>query len=172
MVAVGTFGATCWPRWHHPRVDDASIRSARGEDAPAVADVFLRSFHAALPTVRLAHTDDEVRGWFATTVIPDLDRETWIAEAADGTVVGMMVLGRDMIEHLYLLPEARGAGLGDRFIELAKARRPGGLALYAFQVNGPARRFYERHDFYAAEFGDGSGNEEGEPDVRYVWAPG
>jgi hypothetical protein len=43
--------------------------------------------------------------------------------------------------------------------------------LWTFQANAPARRFYERHGFGAVEFGDGSGNEEGEPDVRYVWEP-
>jgi GNAT superfamily N-acetyltransferase len=150
---------------------EALIRRARAGDAAAVAEVFLRSFHTALPTITLAHTDDEVRTWFATTVLPDAGRETWVAEAADGTVSGMMVLGRDMVEHLYLLPEARGAGLGDRFIALAKERRPDGLALYAFQVNAAARRFYERHGFRAVEFGDGSGNQEREPDVRYAWAP-
>lgn len=69
---------------------DESIRRARAGDAAAVADVYLRSFHTALPTVRLAHTDDEVRSWFATDVLPDAGRETWVAEAADGAVVGMM----------------------------------------------------------------------------------
>ena len=148
-----------------------SIRRGGRDDAAAVADVYLRSFHAALPTIRLAHTDAEVRDWFATTVLTDPDRETWLAETLVRTVVGMMVLGSGMIEQLYLLPEARGHGLGDRFIALAKDRRPGGLSLFAFQVNGSARRFYERHGFRAVEFGDGSGNQEGEPDVRYAWAP-
>jgi GNAT superfamily N-acetyltransferase len=151
---------------------DTLIRRAAADDAAAVAEVYLRSFHTALPTIRLAHTDDEVRGWFATVVVPDPSRETWVAVTSDGGVVGMMVLGTDMLEQLYLLPEARGGGLGDRFIELAKARRPDGLGLYAFRVNMPARRFYERHGFRAVDFGDGSGNEEREPDVRYAWAPG
>lgn len=151
---------------------DALIRRGRAGDAAAVAEVYLRSFHEALPTVRLAHTEAEVRSWFAAVVLPDAGRETWVAEAADGAIVGMMVLGSDLLEQLYLLPDARGQGLGDRFIELAKARRPGGIALFAFQVNAPARRFYERHGFRAVEFGDGTGNEEGEPDVRYAWAPG
>lgn len=61
--------------------------------------------------------------------------------------------------------------LGDRFVALAKQRRPDGLQLWTFQVNGPARRFYERHGFAAVEETDGAGNEEREPDVRYVWRP-
>jgi len=36
-------------------------------------------------------------------------------------------------------------------------------------VNGPAQRLYERHGFVAVERTDGAGNEECEPDVRYVW---
>jgi GNAT superfamily N-acetyltransferase len=146
------------------------IRLARAGDATQIAEVFLRSFHTAMPSITLAHTDDEVRGWIATIVLPDPALETWVAEAG-GSVVGMMVLGTDMIEQLYLLPEAQGAGLGDRFIALAKARRPDGLSLYAFQINTRARRFYERHGFVAAWFGDGSSNEEREPDLRYEWAP-
>ena len=41
------------------------------------------------------------------------------------------------------------------------------LRLYTFARNAGARRFYERHGFVAVAFGDGSANEEGEPDVRY-----
>jgi GNAT superfamily N-acetyltransferase len=147
------------------------LRPARAPDGAAVADVYLRSFRDAMPSIRLTHSDDEVRGWIATIVLADPGMETWVAEATDGSVVGMMVLGTDMVEQLYLLPEAQGQGLGDRFIELAKSQRPDGLALYAFQVNQRARRFYERHGFKAVWFGDGSGNEEHEPDVRYAWRP-
>jgi hypothetical protein len=45
------------------------------------------------------------------------------------------------------------------------------MRLYAFQRNTRARGFYERRGFVAVEFGDGSGNEEGEPDVLYQWTP-
>jgi pimeloyl-ACP methyl ester carboxylesterase len=65
----------------------------------------------------------------------------------------------------------RGCGLGDRFIALAKARRPHGLTLYTFRVNGPARRFYERHGFVVVDETDGERNAEKQPDVRYAWSP-
>jgi hypothetical protein len=45
------------------------------------------------------------------------------------------------------------------------------MRLYAFQRNTRARSFYERRGFVAVAFGDGSGNEEGEPDVLYQWTP-
>jgi hypothetical protein len=32
-----------------------------------------------------------------------------------------------------------------------------------------ARRFYQQHGFVPAEFTDGSGNEEREPDIRFRW---
>lgn len=55
------------------------IRRAVDSDAAGIADVWLRSFRAALPTVRLAHGDDEVRDWFSAVVIPGY--ETWVAAA-------------------------------------------------------------------------------------------
>ncbi len=142
------------------------VRRAVPGDAAAVADVWLRSYTAALPGVRRAHTDDEVREWFRDVVVPG--RETWVVEA-DGAVVGLMVLGPDEIDQLYLDPDWRGRGLGDRLVGLAKERYPGGLSLWTFQVNEAAGRFYERHGFVAVERTDGRDNEEREPDVRYVW---
>ncbi|MFJ9561826.1 GNAT family N-acetyltransferase [Streptomyces fuscichromogenes] len=144
------------------------LRRAAGPDAAGVADVWLRSYDAALPTVVRARPDDEVRAYIRDVVVPA--RETWLAESG-GRVVGMMVLAGDLLSQLYLAPEWRGRGIGDRFVALAKERSPRGLTLWTFQVNEPAHRFYERHGFVAVEYTDGSGNEEREPDVRYVWRP-
>lgn len=145
-----------------------ALRRATASDAGAAADVWLRSFAAALPTVVRPRSDDDVRTYFREVVV--LLRETWVAEAAD-RVVGLMVLDRDQLSQLYLDPDWRGRGIGDRFVDLAKRRRPDGLSLWTFQVNKPAHRFYERHGFVAVEYTDGSGNEEQEPDVRYAWHP-
>ncbi|PZG80398.1 histone acetyltransferase [Streptomyces sp. NTH33] len=146
------------------------LRRAVGSDAGAAADVWLRSFAAALPAVVRPHSDGAVRAWFRDVVVPR--HETWIAEA-DGSagIVGVMVLDGEVLSQLYLAPDWRGRGLGDRFVALAKERSPRGLSLWTFQVNEPAHRFYERHGFVPAERTDGSGNEEREPDVRYVWRP-
>lgn len=146
------------------------LRRAIARDAPEAADVWLCSFAAALPTVVRPRTDDEVRAYFREVVVPQ--RETWVADAgAEDGIVGVMVLGDGELSQLYLHPDWRGRGLGDRFVALAKERNPGGLGLWAFQVNKPARRFYERHGFVAVTFTDGGGNEEREPDVRYEWRP-
>ncbi|MDN0194893.1 GNAT family N-acetyltransferase [Streptomyces sp. S.PNR 29] len=146
------------------------LRRAAGQDAAASADVWLRSFAAALPAVVRPRSDDEVRAYFRDVLVPL--RETWVAETAGDGVIGVMVLDEGELSQLYLAPEWRGHGLGDRFVALAKQRRPHALSLWTFQVNKPAHRFYERHGFVAVEWTDGSGNEEREPDVRYLWRPG
>ncbi|MGW7411184.1 GNAT family N-acetyltransferase [Streptomyces sp. NPDC054863] len=156
-----------------------TLRRATEADAEAAADVWLRSYDAALPDVRRAHSDDEVRGWFRYVLVPGGD--TWVAEdgaggaggtaSAAGALAGVMVLDEAGIDQLYLAPERRGRGLGDLFVARAKELRPGGLELWTFQVNTPAHRFYVRHGFTEAERTDGSRNEEREPDVRFVWKP-
>lgn len=142
------------------------IRPATAADGPAVAEVFLRSFRAALPTVRLVHDDADVRRHFVQDVLPN--REVWVA--VDGEeVVALLVLERELVEQLYVAPRHTGRGIGSRLLALAQERSPDGLRLYTFQVNAGARRFYERHGFRIEALGDGSGNEEGEPDVLYAW---
>ncbi|NGO79743.1 GNAT family N-acetyltransferase [Streptomyces sp. YC504] len=145
------------------------LRRASAADAEALADVWLRSYAAALPDVRRAHTDSEVRDWFRHVVVER--HETWLAEAEDGSVAGLLVLDGPELDQLYLAPEWRGQGLGDRLVTLAKSRRPSGLSLWTFRVNAPACRFYARHGFVEAERTDGSRNEEKEPDVRMTWTP-
>ena len=152
---------------------DARIRIARHTDAVECAQVYLRSRAFALPTVPLVHPEREVRRWMADEVVGRTDM--WVAEV-DGTIVALMVLDpvRDQqgwIEHLYLDPAWMGRGLGDKLVALAKERFVGGLQLWTFQANEPARRFYERHGFVAEELTDGAGNEERSPDVRYRWLP-
>lgn len=89
----------------------------------------------------------------------------------EGSAVGLMVLDGGDLDQLYLDPAWQGHGIGGRLVDLAKQYRPAGLGLWTFQVNEPARRFYERHGFVAAECTDGHRNEEHEPDIRYVWRP-
>ena len=134
-----------------------------------MADVWLAAF-AATYDFPHAHTDDEVRGWIRDELLPA--SETWLAIDPDGSVVGFMALGPDMLDHLYVRPGRTGMGLGSRFVRLAKTRRPDGLDLYTFQVNAGARRFYERHGFRVVDMDDGARNEEHQPDVRYRWRPG
>lgn len=146
---------------------EVTIRRAVPADAPAVADVYLAAFYSTYD-FRLAHTDDEVRGWLADEVVRRM--QTWVAEEG-GRVIAMMVLDEAGIGQLYVDPPRHSRGIGSRLVKLAKQRRPDGLELYTFQVNERARRFYEWHGFAVVTLGDGSGNEERQPDVLYRWQP-
>jgi GNAT superfamily N-acetyltransferase len=145
-----------------------TIRKAAAADAEAVADVYLASFGATYD-FPLAHTDDEVRAWIRDSVIPA--GGTWVALDQAGSTVGMMVVAAGELDQLYVLPNRLGEGIGRRLLDIARRESPSGLSLYTFQVNARARRFYERNAFVAEWFGDGSANEEGQPDLRYVWRP-
>jgi 8-oxo-dGTP pyrophosphatase MutT (NUDIX family)/GNAT superfamily N-acetyltransferase len=148
------------------------LRQARANDAAECAHVYLRARAFGLPQVPVVHEPSEVRRWMADDVIGHAD--VWVAEL-DGVITGLMVLSHDRdggwVEQLYLDPSWMGRGLGDRFVELARRRCPGGLQLWTFQSSGPARRFWERHGFVEEQATDGRGNEEHAPDVRCRWAP-
>jgi ribosomal protein S18 acetylase RimI-like enzyme len=142
------------------------IRRAAAEDGPSLAALFRRSFGTLtfLPTL---HTPDEDQEFFGRAVE---EQEVWVWEAG-GRVLGFAALGHDMLNHLYVEPEAQGGGIGTALIEHAKEQRPGGFHLWSFQRNEGARRLYERLGFCVVELTDGSGNEEREPDVLYTWVP-
>ena len=142
-------------------------RRAEPRDAKAVAEVFLAA-HAEMTYLPELHTAEETRGWIGDVVLHNL--EVWVAEDGD-RVVGFAALGEDLLEHLYVHPEAQGRGVGTALLALSKERRPGGLQLWVFQRNTGARRFYERHGFIVAQLTDGRSNEESEPDVLYKWQP-
>lgn len=144
------------------------IRRAELSDAPAVAELWLQSFRTALPSVRLTHTDEQVRQWIRDVVIEQ--HETWLICLGD-EIAGMMTLAGGCIDQLYLAPSRRGQGLGDRLIAHAKTRRPDGLRLWTFQVNAAAVAFYRRHGFREIARTDGAHNDEREPDIQLEWTP-
>ena len=146
-----------------------AIRHARRDDVDAIAAVHRTSMREAMPWLPDLHTPEEDRAWVAHIVLPC--QEVWVAEMA-GQVVGVASMdSENMLTQLYILPPYQGVGIGSALLETAKAARPEGFTLYAFQRNARARRFYERRGFVPVAFGDGSGNEEGEPDVLYRWGP-
>ena len=142
------------------------IRRADASDVEAIVEVF-EQISATMTYLPVVHTREENLAWFAARLA---DREGWVWDE-DG-VRGYMLLGDGELMHIYLAPGWTGRGIGTQLLDLAKARLPHGFTLWTFQENGGARRWYERHGLEAIEFGDGSGNEEGVPDVRYAWRPG
>lgn len=143
-----------------------TIRLADADEAPVVAELYLRARKAAVPAIPPSvHDDDDVRGWVRDVLVPT--GGVWLAVEGDD-VVGFLALAPGWVEHLYLDPDRTGEGIGTRLLDHAKAQQPDGLDLWAFQSNTGARRFYERHGFVAVDETDGD-NEEGAPDVRYRW---
>ncbi len=143
------------------------LRRGIDNDAQEVAELYLRARQAAIPAIPLmVHTNEETRCWIARRVIPQT--ELWVAESDDGVLVGMLALDDEWVDQLYVEPGLTGHGMGGELISLAKRERPGGLRLWTFASNVGARRFYERHGFSARDRTEGD-NEEGAPDILYVW---
>lgn len=136
-------------------------------DADATATMYLASRHAMLPDLRPVHTEAETRAWIRDTVFV---RQVVRLAEVDGEIVGFASRDGAWLAHLYVAPGWTGRGIGSNLLLSiladAAAVTPV-LRLNTFLRNGGARRFYERHGFTAVAFGEGTGNEEGEPDVRY-----
>lgn len=144
------------------------LRKAINDNALNVAEVYIRARRAAIPFIPpCVHTDNDVREWISSIVIPVQD--TWVAETEAREIAAMMSVENGWISQLYVDPEWNGLGIGSAMIQLAKDRNPNGLQLWTFESNIGARRFYERHGFIEVERTDGSSNEEHAPDIRYVW---
>jgi GNAT superfamily N-acetyltransferase len=145
-----------------------AVRRGTHADARAAADLWLRSRKAALGVIPPpVHTDDDVRAWFASHVVPE--RELWVAEDEGGTLAGILVLDGPWVDQLYVEPTLTGRGIGSGLLKLAKRERPEGLRLWTFVSNARAQRFYERHGFMEARRTDGRDNEERAPDICYAW---
>jgi ribosomal protein S18 acetylase RimI-like enzyme len=142
------------------------VRQASIDDAVNVAELFLTTRRDAMPYLPTLYTDDQIRQWIAKVVF--VKCAVWVAET-QGQIAGFMALVGDRLEHLYILPSYQRQGIGSQLLGKAKQLSPQRLELYVFQKNTPARSFYQAHGFAEVESGDGSGNEEQEPDVRCVW---
>ena len=145
---------------------DLTLRPAEQEDVPGIAEVYVQSRQAAVPMMPASlHSAEEVAGHHAARLRLG---GTWVAER-DGAVVGFLDLEQGWLHSLYVRPADAGRGVGAAMLDLAKALTPKGFALWVFESNEPARRFYRRHGLVELEHTDGSGNEEGCPDLRMAW---
>lgn len=146
---------------------DLVLRPASETDADELAELFLATRRAAEPAMPpQVHTAEEVHDHLRRTVQVS---EVWLAAEPSGDLLGYLVLAGDWLEALYVGPDHQGAGVGTALLDLAKARRPGGFALWVFASNAQARGFYRRHGLVELEHTDGSANEEHSPDVRMAW---
>ena len=141
------------------------IRQASLEDGIQVAAIHVAARREAMPWLPEIHSTEEVQVYFSQLLE---SQECWVAEI-EGEVVGFCVLADAWLDHLYVDPKCQNLGIGTRLVQLAKARFPAGLDLWAFQGNHRAREFYVKNGFIEVEWTDGSSNEEKTPDVRLIW---
>ena len=137
------------------------IRRAGAADVEAIVAIFEPSF-ATLDFLPQLHSHAENLEFFRRSVA---EREAYLLDR------GFAILAGDTLTHLYVHPDAIGTGIGHALFAHVQVLRPHGFDFWVFQQNERARRFYEAHGAVPVELGDGSGNEEGVPDVRYVWRP-
>jgi len=142
------------------------LRPGTRADAPVLARVHLQSRADAMPWLPAVHDQAATQSWFAHVVL--VEQQVLVA-ACDGGVVAFSALHDGWLEQLYVAPSAQGRGLGRVLLDAAKQDSPDGLRLQVFARNTRARRFYEAAGLVCSARGDGSENEEGEPECTYAW---
>lgn len=139
------------------------LRPAMPEDAPALAAI-LQGWLDATPWMpdlhSLSGTDAFVARLIATTAVTVADT---------GVPAGFLCRDDTEIDALYVAEGARGSGIGAALLSAAQQARSE-LALWTFQANSGAQRFYARHGFHETRRTDGAGNDEKLPDIRLQWS--
>lgn len=137
------------------------ITRARGWDVPALARILWDFGDEAAWLPRVRSRRDEAR------LIRRMVRDGWVHVARRGArVVGFIAAGEGEIHALYLVPAARGQGIGQALIAHAQARAPR-LGLWTHAANHTARRFYAAAGF--RPMGVGDGNDERLTEIRFEW---
>ncbi|HEY2359313.1 MAG TPA: GNAT family N-acetyltransferase [Phenylobacterium sp.] len=143
------------------------LRRATADDAQSIAVVHRTAMRVSLAFLPELHSAADDLRFFSERFLPA--NEVWVAEV-DDEVVGYVGFHEAWINHLYVLPEFQGRGIGPALLDKALAyERP--MQLWTFQQNTRARKFYEDRGFGLVKLTDGSGNEEKTPDALYEWRP-
>lgn len=139
------------------------LRPARPDDAAACATI-LRRWIDETPWFTSDHAMQAETPFIARKI------EAGAVTVAEwrGRIAGLLALEGEYVACLYIDTAHRGHGLGRRLLARAK-RKHDRLTLWTFQANTGARRFYDREGFVERQRTDGHDNEEGLPDVEFVW---
>ncbi|MFI7102010.1 GNAT family N-acetyltransferase [Streptomyces sp. NPDC050161] len=153
----------------HPAAPLPLIRPATTADAPQIAHVHQESRRATMPYLPpQRHDHAAVTHWIRETVLTTCT--TWVAVRGPA-LIGYAAVRDDVLEDLYVHPDALRTGTGTLLLETARGHRPDGLTLHVFARNTMARAFYAHHGFTVVATGDGSGNMEGLPELTLRWTP-
>jgi putative acetyltransferase len=138
------------------------LRPATLDDAAAIS--VIHRLAAFLPP---PHTAEDNLRFVRERLMSE--NQAWVAEVG-GEVVGYIAFSDDWISHLFVHPDHQRQGHGSALLAHVMADQRE-RQLWTFQKNARARKFYVDHGWVQAELTDGQGNEEKEPDVRYVSRP-
>ena len=142
------------------------LRDARDADRPALIDLWVAAWHAALPEI-----DFEARRLWLDRHLDALaaDGARLLVAEAGGAPAGFATVdpARRHLDQIAVHPAHQGRGLADLLMAGAKALSPSGLALDVNEDNPRARRFYDRHGFAPA--GTGTNALSGLPTLRLRW---
>jgi ribosomal protein S18 acetylase RimI-like enzyme len=145
------------------------VRFADEADAALIARIHMTSRLAAMPYLPpQKRSHEQVSGWVRDVLVRQC--RTWVA-VRDAEIMGYAALDGDVLEHLYLRPDARRQGIGTLLLDEVRRHSPDGVSLHVFQQNTEARAFYQRHGFTIVDTSDGDRNMENLPDMTLHWTP-
>lgn len=163
---------------------EARIRPADGQDAEAVARIFVETWQAAYPGILADRvlTGLSVERQFAywRNVIAGRDQTVFVAESQG--VVGFAACGaarprlpgyRGEVFTLYVAPDRQGEGIGRALMEVSLARlarRDLLPALVWVLADNPARFFYERLGGRRAGERDDKLGDRTHREIAYGWS--
>ena len=145
---------------------DWKITDADASDVSTLAGI-IGDWVRETDWIPVLHSRDEDEGFVATLLGTHKVRVA--RKAADR--LGFLARQRGRVQALHVAAEARGLGIGKALLDELKAAEFE-IDLWTFQANQRALAFYRREGFSEVVRTDGSGNEEGLPDVRLIWRRG
>lgn len=147
---------------------DASltIRAATKSDLDQIAYVWHASASSIDAIAEQLPTQDSMR----SRINAELNSgwELFVAERA-GQIIGMLALklSANVLDQIFVLPEAQGSGVGAALMAHAKVMMPAGFTLRMAEANQQAADFYERSGL--KQFGTGVHPNSGRPVRFYEW---
>lgn len=139
------------------------LRPARSTDAGAVGAI-LSAFidtTAWMPRIHTRAQDLQHAG--------SLIERGWVTVAeTDGAICAFAAREEQTVQALYVDEKAQRQGFGTALLNGLKHTAPK-LSLWTFQANLGAQKFYTSHGFVEVARTDGSGNDEGLPDIQMEW---
>ena len=144
------------------------IRDATAADRPALVDLWVASWTAALPAI-----DFTARRPWLETHLSDLEAcGASILAAEDETgLLGFVTIdpATGVLDQLAVAQDRQGRGTGAALVEAAKARSPAGLHLSVNVANPRALALYQRCGFIIT--GTGTNPRSGLTVLHMSWGP-